>query len=185
VVSAPRPSPHDLERLDKTVTLLTISASLASLAPGGGHAVKDPPLIDIDGTVFIQLGVFVITAFVLSRFFFRPFLAMRAARAEGIDGARAEAARMDDEARARVTDYDARYAEAKTRAGKERTVVRTEAAERERAISEAVRKETESAVAAARQKLGTDAEKARAELAPRASELGRSIAKKILGREVA
>ena len=44
---------------------------------------KDPPLIDLDSTVFIQLVVFVITALVLSRFLFRPFLAMRAARSPG------------------------------------------------------------------------------------------------------
>ena len=147
--------------------------------------VKDPPLIDLDSTVFIQLVVFIITALILSRFLFKPFLAMRAARTQGIDGARDEAGRMDDQAKAQIVDYDARFAKAKVKANDERAKVRNEAAERERTITEAARKETESAIEGARQTLATEATSARADLAPRAQEIARTIAQKILGREVA
>lgn len=155
------------------------------LLAAAAAAAKDPPLIDLDSTVLIQLVVFVLTAIVLSRFLFKPFLAMRAARAEGIEGAREQAARMDDEARAKVADYDAKYTAARTRAQDERGKVRAEAALREREISDAARRETEAAVTTARAKLETDAATARAELAPRADEIARTIVKKVLGREVA
>jgi F-type H+-transporting ATPase subunit b len=146
---------------------------------------KETPLIDFDLTVLIQLVVFVLTALILSRFLFRPFLAMRAARSEGIEGAREQATRMDDEAKAKIVDYDARFAKARTRANDERAKVRAEAASREREITDAARKDTDATLEAARKSLETDATAARQALAPRADEIARSIVKKVLGREVA
>jgi F-type H+-transporting ATPase subunit b len=171
-------SRYGIESLETTVNPLLVLAVAA--AP-----VKDPPLIDLDSTVFIQLVVFIITALILSRFLFKPFLAMRAARHQGIEGAREEATRMDDQAKGQIVDYDTRFAKAKERANDERAKVRNEAAERERGITDAARKETEAAVESARATLATEASSARASLAPRATEIARSIAQKILGREVA
>jgi F0F1-type ATP synthase membrane subunit b/b' len=148
-------------------------------------AAKDPPLIDLDSTVIIQLVVFILTALVLSRFLFRPFLAMRAQRTEGIDGARETASRMEEQARAQITDYESRFAKAKTKANDERAKVRNEAAERERDITDAARKQTEAAIESARATLNVEAESARKSLEPRAQEIARSIAQKVLGREVA
>ncbi len=148
-------------------------------------AAKDPPLIDLDSTVFIQLGVFILTALILSRFLFRPFLRMRAARSEGIEGAREEASRMEDQAKAQIVDYETRFAKAKTKANDERAKVRNEASERERDITDAARKETETAIEGARQTLGVEADAARKSLEPRAQEIARTIFKKVLGREVA
>ena len=146
---------------------------------------KDPPLIDLDLTVAVQLVIFILTALILSRFLFRPFLAMRAARSEGIEGARETAARMEDQAKAQITDYETRFAKAKSKANDERAKVRNEAAERERDITDAARKQTEAAVESARQTLHGEADAARKSLEPRAQEIARSIAKKVLGREVA
>jgi F0F1-type ATP synthase membrane subunit b/b' len=174
-------SRHGIESLETTVNSLL---ALAALAHASGP-VKDPPLIDLDSTVFIQLVVFIITALVLSRFLFRPFLAMRAQRHVGIEGAREEAGRMDDQAKAQIADYDTRFAKAKSKANDERAKVRNEAAERERVITDAARKETDAAIESARQTLGTEAATARKSLEPRAQEIARSIAQKVLGREVA
>jgi F-type H+-transporting ATPase subunit b len=174
-------SRHGIESLETTVNSLL---ALAALAPASGP-LKDPPLIDLDSTVFIQLVVFIITALVLSRFLFRPFLKMRAERHLGIEGAREEAGRMDDQAKAQIVDYDARFAKAKSKANDERAKVRNEAVERERVITEAARKETDSAIVGAQQTLATEADSARKSLEPRAQEIARSIAQKVLGREVA
>ena len=57
------------------------------------------PLIDVDGTVFIQFGFFLIMLIVLSRVLFRPYLKMRDARHQGIEGAREEASAMQERAR--------------------------------------------------------------------------------------
>ena len=159
---------------------MTGSIMLAAAA-----VAKDPPLIDLDSTVLIQLALFLITAVVLSRVLLRPYLAMLAAREEGIDGARAEARRMDDAAQSQGADYDAQLAKARARANEERAQIRREANEHEREVSDRARRAAQSAVDGARAKLDADAKTARAELAAKSSELARSIVKKLLGREVA
>ena len=148
-------------------------------------AATDPPIIDLDSTVFLQLLIFLIVAFVLSRFVFKPYLQVKAARSAGIEGARDEAKRLDEEAHARMADYDKSFAAARARAGGERAKLQGEAVARERAITDAARKATQEALDAARAKLAQDADATRKQLAPRTQEIARTIAKKILGREVA
>src|SRR5262245_46180826 len=91
-----------------------------------------PPLIDVDGTFFLQLGLFLIMAFVLNAVLFKPYLRMRAERERSIDGARDEAHKMEAKARAIVTDYDAQLTRARQRGAEERARLRQEAAARER-----------------------------------------------------
>jgi F0F1-type ATP synthase membrane subunit b/b' len=148
-------------------------------------AAKDPPIIDLDSTVLVQLAIFVVTALVLSRTLFRPYLAVKAARGAGIEGARDEARRMEEEAAAKVAGYDQAFAQARSRAGAERTKLQSEAVGRERQILDAARTSTGAALEQARKKLAADAAAARAQLEPRAQEIARAIARKILGREVA
>jgi F-type H+-transporting ATPase subunit b len=144
-----------------------------------------PPIIDLDSTVFVQLAIFVITALVLSRFLFRPYLAVKAQRGAGMEGARDEARRLDEEAQARLADYDSAFASARVRAGTERTKLQSEGVAREREILAAAREATQAQLEAARRKLAGDAAETRRQLEPRAQEIARSIARKILGREVA
>lgn len=144
-----------------------------------------PPLIDVDGTLLIQLGLFLIMLLVLSRLVFRPYLQLKAEREKGIGGAKHEAKEMESKARAMVADYDAKLTRAKQRGGDERAKVRAEAAAHERQVVGAARDEAGKTVEAARLKIGRDAGQARAQLDAQALALARQMAKKILGREVA
>jgi F-type H+-transporting ATPase subunit b len=144
-----------------------------------------PPLIDLDGTLFVQLGLFLITLFVLSRALFAPYLRMRTARDQGIGGARAEAGKMGDKARAIVEDYDQKLAAAKRRGADERNVLQKEATQRERELLGKARAESQAALEAARKKIATDTTTSRAALAAEATALARKVASKALGREVA
>lgn len=148
-------------------------------------AAKDPPLVDLDNTVFIQLGVFVVTALALSHFLFKPYLRLRVQREEGIEGARDTAKRMDEQARAQGADYETKLARAKLKAAEERTKLRTEAVTREREIVDKARSLTQATVEEARRTLEGDAKAARAALEPRTQEIARTVVKRILGREVA
>ena len=85
----------------------TTLASVASSAP----------LIDIDLTVFIQFGLFLVMLAVSNKLLFKPYLALRERRAEGIEGARAEADRMTAEADAKLAEYERQLATARTQAG--------------------------------------------------------------------
>ncbi len=144
-----------------------------------------PPLIDLDGTVFLQFGLFVLMLIVLSRFMFKPYLKTRQLRHDAIEGAREKAAKMDVEAQKTVADYEAKLATAKQKGGDARASLRAEAGERERAIIGAARDEANRATEAAKGRLATEAAEAKKQLDAQASALARQMASKVLGREVA
>jgi len=144
-----------------------------------------PPLIDVDGTLFVQFAFFLIMLFVLSRFVFRPYLAMRDARHKGIEGAREEAAAMQARARATNADYDVKLTKARQRGAEERARLRGEGAVYERQVLGAARDESQKVLDAARAKIAADAAAARDKLAAESTGLARQIVRKILGREAA
>lgn len=153
---------------------------LRAVAAGGTH-----PLIDIDGTVFIQLGVFLVMAFLATNLLFKPYLKMREERSEAIDGARAEASLLDAEADTLKADGERRMAEARDRALDEQRKVRAEAAAHQREVTETARLKANEALEIAHAKVAEETAKARAELLPRADALAQEIVQNLLSREVA
>jgi F-type H+-transporting ATPase subunit b len=146
---------------------------------------SSPPLIDVDGTLFVQFGLFVIMLIVLSRFLFRPYLNMRDARHKGIEGAREEASAMQERARQTNADYDAKLTKARLRGAEERARLRGEGAIHERQVLGAARDESQKQLTAARGKITADADQARQALTVESTALAKQIVKKILGREAA
>ncbi|MDB4967939.1 MAG: H+transporting two-sector ATPase subunit [Myxococcales bacterium] len=144
-----------------------------------------PPLIDVDGTLFVQFALFLIMLFVLSRLLFRPYLQVRDARHQGIEGARQEAVAMQERSRLVSAEYDAKLTRARQRGAEERQKVRSEGAIYERQVLGAARDESQKALDQARSKISTDASAAREKLTLESTSLARQIVKKLLGREVA
>ena len=151
----------------------------------GFHPKTKHPLIDIDGTAFLQVGIFMVLALVATKFLFKPYLAMRDQRDAGIEGARKEAAAMSSDADAQLADYEAKLAAARSRANDERRKIRTEAADKQREVTDAARNTAASAMAEAQAKVSSQTETARAELAPQADKLAAEMVEKLLGRKVA
>ena len=144
-----------------------------------------PPLIDVDGTIFIQFGLFLVMLLLLSRVVFRPYLKLRDARHAGIEGARQEAHQMQERARAVGADYDAQLTRARVRGAEERQRLRTEGAIYERQVLGAARDEAQKALEAARARINTEAGEAHLKLQAESTALSRQIVRKILGREAA
>ena len=142
------------------------------------------PLIDIDGTVFVQFGLFLLVFLIARTFLFKPYLALRERRKTATEGARAEADRMTAQAEAKLADYEKQLAAARSRANDEGRKVRAEAIAHEKDVTDRARATTQKATdeAMARMKAETDA--ARLQLLPQANALARQIASKLLGREV-
>jgi len=151
---------------------------IVSLA--GGH-----PLIDIDATVLVQFALFVVLFVIANRFLFQPYLKLRERRREGIEGARAEADRMTAQADAKLADYEKQLAGARDRANEEGRKIRLEAAAHEREVTDKARATAQKAIDDAQATMRTETQAARAQLMPQADALARSIASKLLGREVA
>lgn len=143
------------------------------------------PLIDFDFTVFIQFGIFAVTALIATRWLFKPYLRMREARAEGIEGGRKEAETFSAEADARLADYQAKLAAARSRALDEQRAIRGEAVAHERELTAKARGEATRALDEAQARVASETESARADLLPRADAIASEIAAKLLGRKVA
>jgi F-type H+-transporting ATPase subunit b len=154
--------------------------ALVTVAAGDAH-----PLIDIDWTILIQFALFLVMLLVANTLLFQPYLRLRARRAEGIEGARAEAERMTAEAEAKLVEYEAQLAAARSRASDEQRKIRADANAHEREVTGAARASAVAAIEEARDRVRAQTEAARAELLPRAEAVGRDMAQRLLGREVA
>lgn len=149
-------------------------------AAGDSH-----PLIDIDWTVALQAVLFFLMFFLANKLLFQPYLRLREKRIAGIDGARAEAERMNAEADAKLADYEGKLAAARGRAAEEQRKIRAEASKHERDVTDAGRKTAQAALDEASAKVKRETETARAELAPTAHAIAQQMVKQLLGREVA
>jgi F-type H+-transporting ATPase subunit b len=154
------------------------------LALAVAAAEEDVPLIDVDHTLWIQLGIFLLLMIFLTKVVFGPYLKLREAREKGIEGARGEAKKMQHGADERVADYEGRLLQAKQRGAEEKARLRAEGADRERDVVGRAREETTKTIEAARAKLQQETVKLRADMVPRVSELATAVARKMLGREV-
>jgi F-type H+-transporting ATPase subunit b len=144
-----------------------------------------PPLIDIDGTLLVQFVLFLIMLVVLTRVLFRPYLQVRDARNQGIDGARKEAELLRQRTTQTQADYEGKLTQARQRGNDERQKLRTEGAVVERQVIGAARDEAQRAVEQARGRIADEAGAARAQLQAQSVTLARQIVTKLLGREVA
>jgi F-type H+-transporting ATPase subunit b len=153
---------------------------LLTLASAAEH-----PMIDIDLTVFVQFGIFVVMALASTQLLFKPYLRMREEREAGMEGARKEAENLSAEADAKLADYETKLATARARAQEERRKIRADAAEHLQTITSEARDAAQAAMEVASTKVKTETDTARAELMPRADALASEIVSKLLGRSVA
>jgi F-type H+-transporting ATPase subunit b len=153
---------------------------LAATAPTS----HEPQLIDLDGTVFVQLGLFLLLVALLYRLLWRPYLRVRIERVRRVEGYRQHAARLEEEAAARLARAEAALEEARRVGSGERAAARTEAHAREQALLAEANAAAQRTLAEARARLNQTVAAERARLDEKAAEVGREAARKILGREV-
>jgi len=144
----------------------------------------EPLLIDLDGTLWVQLGLFLLTAALLHRFLWKPYLRVRGERVTRIEGFREEATRIEAEAEARLARTEAELEEARRVGSGERAVARAEARAREQTLLAEANAAAQRTLADARSRLDATLVAERSKLQQKASDLGREAARKILGREV-
>jgi F-type H+-transporting ATPase subunit b len=141
-------------------------------------------IIDLDGTIWVQLGLFAIAFFLLRPLVFRPMVALFEARENAIEGSKLEALRLQDEAAAETEEFDEEMRRLRLQAGEERDRLRAEGKRLERTVIERVREETDKQLADADQQLASEAEKLRADINASVPALANQIASKLLNREV-
>lgn len=148
-------------------------------------AVLSEAIIDLDGTLLIQLAIFIVLFFVLRSLVFKPMIALFAAREEAIDGARAEAKKMESEARQSTGGFDEAVQKVRVSAGEERDRLRADGLKLERTMLDSVRVETQKMLDDAKTRLEGEARTVRNKMQTDTPVLAKQIATKLLGREVA
>jgi F-type H+-transporting ATPase subunit b len=156
---------------------MQLSAFLGALLSGGS-------IIDLDGTVFVQLAMFFVAFGVLYVLVFKPMVALLEAREHAIDGAKDEAKQLEHDVREKQAAFESELRKVRSSGSEERDRLRLEGQELERKLLDTVRSETTSLVANAKTRLAAEAGVARSELGAKKSELAREIASKVIGREV-
>jgi F-type H+-transporting ATPase subunit b len=152
------------------------------LLAGGGH--KPAPLVDLDGTIFVQFGIFIVLLFILTKLVFRPYLALLKERSANIDGAKEEAQRMSTAADADLASYEDQVLKARKDAANVRTALRGEGEQQATAVMAEAREQAEQRVTAAREKIQKSAAAAQLSLRAKVDRVAQEIAAKLLGREV-
>ncbi len=143
--------------------------------------VSASPVIDLDGTFFIQAGIYIGLILLLNPLLFKPWLAAQARRRESIEGALEKAKDLRVEADALSQKYDAQLAEARDRALAMRSRARREEEAAQAQQLAAAREEAAKQLDKAREDIAKKATEARAALVGRVDELAAQITDKVLG----
>jgi F-type H+-transporting ATPase subunit b len=146
--------------------------------------LSEGSIIDLDGTIWLQLGLFTVAFLVFRPLIFRPMVALFEAREQAIEGSKLEALRLQDEASAEGEEFDVQMRRLRLQAGEERDRLRAEGKRLERTVMDRVREETDKQLSEADAKLKAEAAKLRTEIDQSVPALAKQIASKMLNREV-
>ena len=138
-------------------------------------------LIDLDGTFFVQLAIFLLFATLLNILLVKPLMKTPAARHAHMAGAREEAERMNLEAADDSETYETRIAEARQQALNIRNSLRDAATEEAGQQLALVRDETQGRLAEGRASVSAAREATRGDADDAVEALASAIADQVLG----
>lgn len=160
------------------------SAFLVTLISAPAPQAAESQLLDVDGTVFVMLGLFLLTLAVLTPLLWRPYIRIRGDRSTKIDGYRAQADQMEADAKARLERVEKQLADARREGAGALAVARAEAQAREQTLLAQANAKAQATLAEAKAKLEAAMAAQKASLNLKAESLGREAAAKVLGRSV-
>ena len=141
-------------------------------------------LVDVDATLFVVLGLFLLFYVFLRVALFRPVLRLFDEREARIDGAKHEAKDMQERATKALTQYEAFVREARAQGQVEKEALRQEGQRVAREILDEVRREASAEVAKSKAELQAELAVATAAIDREAHALAREAATRLLGRAV-
>ncbi len=146
---------------------------------------EEPQILDLDGSLFVMLGIFLVLVFILWQILWRPYLRVRDERVARVEGARAKAEQLESDAATRLSRIEAALTEARRSGIAESSKLRLQAQEREQQIVAEAQEAARKMMIEARARLDAALEAERATLQEHTNLLGRQIAEKALGRGLA
>ncbi len=148
-------------------------------------AAEGAVTVDADLSLFVQLGLFVVLLLILKPTLFDPMMKLFEEREARIEGTRNQATKTDIKSAKAKAKADAIVAKGREEGTAERETLRAEGVKREAELMNLVRAATAKTLEEGRAATGTEADVARKQLRLDAHSLGREMAARVLGREVA
>ena len=140
--------------------------------------------VDIDATFLVALVLFVGLTLILKPVLFDPMLKLFEEREKLIDGAKAQARRIDEKSANAEAIYEAEMNKARASGNAERETVRAQAVKREQEILAQARQNAAQAIEAGKHAAQGEADRARRTLEGGAGTLADDLASRVLGRKV-
>jgi F-type H+-transporting ATPase subunit b len=149
-----------------------------------GVLLSGGSVIDLDATLFVQMGIFFIAFLVLKSLVFKPVLAVFDAREQSTVGAKADAKRMEAEAAQKREHFEQELRKVSAAANEDRETQRNEAQRLARQLTEQARTQAQTTQKSAKDRLDAEAAVVRKQALAQVPGLAREITSKLLGRSV-
>ena len=139
-------------------------------------------MIDINGSLFIQVGLFIFLMIVLNKIFFKPFLRFLEERQAKIEGDEKEAVRLQGEAERRRLQFEEGLNKGQLQAlGEKGSIV--DAGSREgKSFVDKAQQEVDRELPRIKAQIGQEGRQVAADLERRQGQMAKEIAEKLLGR---
>lgn len=137
-------------------------------------------MVDLDATLLISGAIFVVMMVLLNQLLFKPYLAITQERARLTTGAKDSADATLAEAETMLAEYDEKLHAARVEASEIRDGLRKSGEADEQRIVSSARDQAASKLAAKREALQSQIEKAEREIDTRAAELSQAIVGRVL-----
>lgn len=158
---------------------------VVSTANGVGGLAESAVNVDLDLTLFVQLGFFLLLLVVLKPTLFDPMMRLFEEREKRIEGTRHKATKEDEKSAKALAKTEAILNTAREAGAAERDTLRAEGVKREAELMGVVRAETAATLDGGRAAIAKEAQAARTQLTGDVRTLANEIASRVLGREVA
>ncbi len=141
-------------------------------------------MIDLNGTMLVQLAMLLVLLIVLSQVAFRPFLGLLDARKERLNSEEQQARDLKDRTQQMMERYRETMAAAHSKGAAIREEMRKESMAQESSILQKAMQEGGQLMEKMKARISQETEAAKSGLRVQAQNLSREIAEKILGRNL-
>ncbi len=141
-------------------------------------------MVDIDSSLFIQIINFLALIFILNALLYKPILGIMDRRKGIFDSTEAEIKRLQDTIDQKMTEYEAKIAQAKSEAMAQRGEIQKEGAEKGKEILDGAKVEIQKMMDDFQVRLTQEVDGARTVLRSQSERISKEIAEKVLGRSV-
>ncbi|MBI5589861.1 MAG: ATPase [Deltaproteobacteria bacterium] len=141
-------------------------------------------MINVDGSVFIQIANFIFLIWVMNMILYKPIRKVLLQRKEKVLGLEGSIADFNTQAQEKENAFASGIKEARSNGLKEKQALIQSGSDEEKIIVENINKKAQAELAKSREKIAKDAESVRVSLQKELDTFVNAIGQKILGRAV-